>query len=706
MLAFAILQSLAAVTTELTLHEAELVVRDPDSGHTVSQWVRHFSTGAPPRPRRCVPPACSLLADPIRVAPGERLEITVYNDLPLGVNGTMFANTEERLRNTPKSYQISGIHTHGLHVSSAGGADDVFAPIYPGSSRTYVYDLPHNHGGGTFWIHPHWHSAESLQVGGGAAAPLIVTDPPAALPKFVDTMPELIVSFAVLALPSLQRITGQAAQNCQCALGNCAACADRGVCNRTCGAQEVQVRDMGPGRAATMLQNTSSSVCPLASAYCTGWQFDETLGRETHALELACASHPLRTRCQIGVGSGEGIFQSAPQNLSVVLTNGELQPTLRIDAEKWYRVRTVFAAVANNLHLSFCNSTEGEHVCAASASGCQWMLLAKDGVYLADAPRQIDDAFLAPGNRADFLLKCPVGEHRLRSHADVPPLSARDTFRQSVLRIDAREAPDDRLTGCALRSFKPSRPCYLVDLRDMALQRAGLSPSALFRASDNTSYNVTFEIHPFMTTPAGEHLAFAGPDVVDLTIPGGCPINVHMGGLRFHPSHQHINPVQLQSGLSNDGSRAYRRLWRYFQGGDWHDTVFLPTDSSMDVRYQTDAFADVFPHHCHILTHSDQGDWRNFRIAASHSMRWEEASAVDPTCYIDGAIAPPRLGELIGGTGIRDCSEKNAWPLATIPFFMLAVVAVHRWHTQRKKLAGTSTFRKTSARAWQSRAAA
>ena len=160
----------------------------------------------------CRPPACSVLGPTITVDPGDTLAITVYNHLPKATERGAFTETEGRLLNTPHSYQLTGIHTHGLHVSPSGGADNVFAPIHPGDSRTYVYDIPANHGGGTFWVHPHWHSTEALQVGGGSALPLIVRDRPGVLPNDIATAPELLLGFTTLVMPVMHRIEGQASQ--------------------------------------------------------------------------------------------------------------------------------------------------------------------------------------------------------------------------------------------------------------------------------------------------------------------------------------------------------------------------------------------------------------------------------------------------------------------------------------------------------------
>jgi len=87
----------------------------------------------------------------IRVRQGDRVRIVVENRL-----------TED-----------TTIHWHGLRVPNAmdGAAFVTQPPIQSGGSFTYEYTVPD---AGTYWYHPHLHSAE--QVGRGLAGPFIVEE--------------------------------------------------------------------------------------------------------------------------------------------------------------------------------------------------------------------------------------------------------------------------------------------------------------------------------------------------------------------------------------------------------------------------------------------------------------------------------------------------------------------------------------------------
>src|SRR5213080_5524923 len=56
------------------------------------------------------------------------------------------------------------LHTHGLHISPKGNADNVLLHVPPGMSNTYTYDIPRNMPQGAYWYHSHLHGLTSAQV--------------------------------------------------------------------------------------------------------------------------------------------------------------------------------------------------------------------------------------------------------------------------------------------------------------------------------------------------------------------------------------------------------------------------------------------------------------------------------------------------------------------------------------------------------------
>ncbi|WP_369149103.1 multicopper oxidase family protein [Streptomyces sp. R44] len=124
----------------------------------------------------------------LRVRGGETLRLTHVNGLPPNpphVGG----------HNTPHHPNSFNLHTHGMHVSPSGLADNVlreFAPRTPDEAAAgapepryvTIVDVSANHPAGTYWYHPHLHGAIAEQIVGGMTGVIIVEGD-------VDDVPEI-----------------------------------------------------------------------------------------------------------------------------------------------------------------------------------------------------------------------------------------------------------------------------------------------------------------------------------------------------------------------------------------------------------------------------------------------------------------------------------------------------------------------------------
>ncbi len=99
--------------------------------------------------------AGSVPGPTLRVRPGDTLRITLRNGLDVPTN----------------------LHTHGLHVSPEGDADDLFVMVDPGGTHSYRYEIPADHPPGLFWYHPHHHGEVADQVSAGMAGAIVVEAP-------------------------------------------------------------------------------------------------------------------------------------------------------------------------------------------------------------------------------------------------------------------------------------------------------------------------------------------------------------------------------------------------------------------------------------------------------------------------------------------------------------------------------------------------
>ena len=119
-------------------------------------------------------------APTLQVFPGERLIVHFENDLagltirdyfspqytPKGQPVPMYP---EQMSSSPLN-----LHTHGLHISPKGNADNVLLHIPPGMSNTYTYDIPRNMPQGLYWYHSHLHGLTSAQVYAGLVGLLAI----------------------------------------------------------------------------------------------------------------------------------------------------------------------------------------------------------------------------------------------------------------------------------------------------------------------------------------------------------------------------------------------------------------------------------------------------------------------------------------------------------------------------------------------------
>ena len=110
-----------------------------------------------------------LVGPTLRVQPGSLLRLRLQNDLPpdnLPSSGTEVVD--------PRSFNVTNLHTHGLHVSPAGNGDNVLLRINPQEAFVTEIYVPEDHVPGTFWYHAHVHGSTAVQVSSGMAGALLV----------------------------------------------------------------------------------------------------------------------------------------------------------------------------------------------------------------------------------------------------------------------------------------------------------------------------------------------------------------------------------------------------------------------------------------------------------------------------------------------------------------------------------------------------
>ena len=255
------------------------------------------------------------------------------------------------------------------------------------------------------------------------------------------------------------------------------------------------------------------------------------------------------------------------------LVNGQSHPYLEIETNQWTRLRLLNGAMMSWLEIN-------------KPESCEFQLLAKDGIYLNDAPREVTHSVLPGGGRADIAIKCSsTGDVELKS----AQIKSTNEFLWEGNLLTLRVLPSEKPVADALPKLCYSYPCYLPDLQNTVAQ-------------GNTTFSLTDDASTDTFLFDGQSFNISEPAY---TMELETTQNFTLENINFHTFHIHISPFQLlmDGGPEDDN---------YFLAGDWHDTIFLPDlpiayDNKIKVGYQSDGFAGDYVMHCHILPHEDQG---------------------------------------------------------------------------------------------------
>ena len=109
-------------------------------------------------------------APTLQVFPGERLIVHFENGLSGLTIRDFYDPAYTAVGQTVPLYPVQlresplNLHTHGLHVSPKGNADNVMLHLPAGTSNTYTYDIPKDHPQGAYWYHSHLHMLTAAHV--------------------------------------------------------------------------------------------------------------------------------------------------------------------------------------------------------------------------------------------------------------------------------------------------------------------------------------------------------------------------------------------------------------------------------------------------------------------------------------------------------------------------------------------------------------
>ena len=204
-----LLLSLTAINSHASLCPADNVVTEPDqflwAHHPVTEknseeyWSGTLEMGEATftingeilttRAYRQEGGAYSIPGPTIPMDPGKKYVLRFKNTLPYQ---PLVAE-----HNIFKDPNVTNVHTHGVHISGETPADDVTRFFEGGFGGDYVYEIPADHMGGTYWYHAHHHGSTFLQVSSGAFGLILISDDGDEIPTNVANMTErqLVMGF-------------------------------------------------------------------------------------------------------------------------------------------------------------------------------------------------------------------------------------------------------------------------------------------------------------------------------------------------------------------------------------------------------------------------------------------------------------------------------------------------------------------------------
>ena len=248
--------------------------------------------------------------------------------------------------------------------------------------------------------------------------------------------------------------------------------------------------------------------------------------------------------------SSDGLLSlsGGPGNRRFVLTNGQINPTIRVNPGEWIRLRVVFAGwVKGDLGMTI--------------NGCEMQLLSKDGIYIRDFPRSISSAPVVPGGRADIMVRC-MGTSQ--------SYTIGGWMGSTIATIVTSAGPV--VQSSSLAAWTPTYPSYMGDLTSTPATNGCSCP---IRLDDDAVNGVSFQMNQVL------HAAPLGA-VIERVVEAD-----------DHPYHQHVYPYQLVQVSQT----------QYNKVGDWHDSIL----GTATVRHAATRFAGKIMIHCHRLEHEDEG---------------------------------------------------------------------------------------------------
>ncbi len=486
-----------------------------------------------------------LVGETIRASPGDTLYIRLDNQLPEVTNVDHPQQPPPSEHVDHFSFNLTNLHTHGLHTSPEGQSDNVFLEVGPDEEQLYRVAIPKNHPSGTFWYHAHLHGSTAMQLSSGMAGALIVEGGMDANGG-LDAVPEIAAardSEKIFVLQQLSYGEDGKLEDFKEALPN-----RKWRRPLTVNGQLVPVIHMRPGEVQR-------------------WRFIHAGVEEN--ISLVLDGHVLHEIAADGIALGRIVGWPASEKTSFDVQTLLLSPGNRADV--LVKAGQLPQGTASQ---EFLLRDEKLPVRASLIAAAEMLELAQRRTVLdlftaadlldriADRPDRVVARIVVEGDPVDMELPGSA-ELSDRVPSELKPIT------------------DDELTGEA--------QVAKLTIADRICEQDGscLEACALDQAGCATRFLI------------GDYL-YSSSRVRTLKLDTSSEWTLS-GNLSQHPFHVHVNPFQVEREEPDDTGALVKRLV-------WKDTVLLPADGSeVTIRSRYTQFTGKFVLHCHILSHEDMG---------------------------------------------------------------------------------------------------
>eukprot|EP01083_Nonionella_stella_P110861 324730_1 len=510
-------------------------------------------------------------------SPGPTLKMTAGQNVKIELINN-FKNTQQDVTTVNGYHNLDSqnLHLHGVHIQSR--QDDILVEIKPQTQHQYEYDLPPDHYPGIHWYHPHKHGAVAYQIHSGLFGAFITETPPSNYPDpklYDDGSTSEHYKTNILMFSSMYLVETEQC-NCNTVTDDVSAPYNQGT--------GAYGRCIAHGKSCFHIYSLCFEWCQFATHGTSGMEYS------------ASTKEP------------SGVHQ-------YFLVNGDVNPTVESVSAGAYR------------RLLFVNAVSQYYIHYNLPDECEWNLLGYDGIFFGahrDLKEFENELLLAPGSRADLLVKCDdtgtyqittisdgeTAQNNVENFLDGLERAGSDSVK-SLFVLEVVNNGDDTIDELPFEY--PTKPDYLQDLLDAD-------------ADDHCACN-TYEAYPdgicdgdhcciqYNSKTAmmvnGATFSDTGGDYMTYMIQDG--IYEYELKTDRHVHHQHTYPFQLTHDVAN-GFIA--------KEGDWFDT--FGAEGTHVMRFKTADFGGYVVNHCHILPHEDKGMMRLSYVIASDALEATE----------------------------------------------------------------------------------